>query len=291
VEPAPAERYVDPRLAAFGLESAPPAAEPEAAEPALDPRLAAFGIPPAQPAAPPSWEPSAPAAWDRTEAPAWEPTAPAQPPETWPPAEAPLEERPATEIRPLEEEPVAMERAVTAQPAMGAAVEAPVVVPEKKKGLFGGLFGGGRAAAPAAAAPTAAPPPTIAGAGTRAGALALFVNELLAAYNSGQYGKGRVEDRMLSLLMRADEQADPIDRPMPVLNDRLDVGEIDESAVPERQALPYLATVARQIYDDAERALGRGQAKRGFRDVRARLFGKDVSLFQAPEVAGRVPKV
>lgn len=280
-EPAPPEPAIDPRLAAFGLETAPaeaaptePAtAEPAPLEPAVDPRLAVFGAPPAEP-----------------EAPAWEPAAPAAPAETWPPAAEPsvVEERPATEVRPLEEEP----EPATAEPAVAQAIStaaaAPVVIPEKKrKGLFGGLFGGraDRAAPPAAA------PQAVSGARTRAGQLAIFVNELLAGYNSGQYGRGRVEDRMLGLLMRVDEQADPIDRPVPVLNDRLDVGEIDEEAVPERQALPYLAMLIRQIYEDAERAFGRGQAKRGFRDVRARLFGKDLALFQAPEVAGRVPKV
>ncbi|MGH2377922.1 MAG: hypothetical protein ACRDGT_05545, partial [Candidatus Limnocylindria bacterium] len=136
-----------------------------------------------------------------------------------------------------------------------------------------------------------APAPAAAQARTRAGQLALFVNELLASYNSGRYGKGRIDDRMVGLLMRVDEQADPVDRPIPVKNDRLDVGSIDAAAVPERQSLPYLATLTRQVYDDAERALGKDKAKRGFRDTRERLFGKDLSLFQAPEIAPRVPKV
>jgi hypothetical protein len=147
------------------------------------------------------------------------------------------------------------------------------------------MFGGGKQQ------PVAAPPPATAQARTRAGQLALFVNELLTSYNSGQYGKGRVEDRIVSLLMRVDEHADPVDRPIPVRHDRLDVGMIDSNAVPERQSLPYLATLARQVYDDAERALGKDKAKRGFRDTRERLFGKDLSLFQAPEIAPRVPKV
>ena len=46
----------------------------------------------------------------------------------------------------------------------------------------------------------------------------------------------------------------------------------------------------RQIYEDAERAFGRGKAKRGYREVRQRLFGKEAALLQAPEIAGRVPR-
>jgi len=52
---------------------------------------------------------------------------------------------------------------------------------------------------------------------------------------------------MISLLMRADEQADPTDRPLPVANDRL--------------------------------------------DVRDRVFGKDLAVLHAAEVAPRLPKV
>ena len=39
------------------------------------------------------------------------------------------------------------------------------------------------------------------------------------------------------------------------------------------------------------RALGKDKAKRGFKDTRDRLFGKDVALLQAPEIATRLPKV
>ena len=269
------EAYADPRLAAFG---APPQAqrpeEPEAyaepepqpepePEPYVDPRLAAFGAPPAEPAA---------------EAPTW----------TTPAAET------ISEPEPVAEEPVASDLVVDLGAPVEPAVEAPPsyvppAEPEKKKSLFGGLFGGGRRSAAAAPAAAAAATP-IAGARSRPGQLALFVNELLAGYNSGKYGKGRVDDRMVSLLMRVDEQADPIDRTIPVRNDRLDVAAIDGAGVPERQALPYLATLTRLVYEDAERAFGKDKAKRGFRDTRERLFGKDLALFQAPEVAGRVPK-
>ncbi len=271
--PTEAEPEVDPRLAAFGA----PAAEPETPvetpaweapswdQPApvqeppaeVDPRLAAFDLPAAQPEAP---------SWQAPEAPAWEEPAPEAPP---------AEPEPAAEIEAVE--PVVELPEPIAPPHI-----APPPAPEKKRGLFGGLFGGGAKAAPAA---------PIARAGTSAGQLATFANELVAAYNSGQYGKARVEDRMLNLLMRADEQADPIDRPLPISNDRLDVGAIDRDGVPERQALPYLAMVLRQIYEEAEHALGKDKARRGFRDVRDRLFGKDLTLLQAPEISGRMPKV
>lgn len=280
-QPAEPEPYVDPRLAGFG---APPAEQAERpveapAEPEyIDPRLAAFGTPAREPATEePTW--AAPATEAVAETPPVVETTPA-----WPP----VEERPASELVVDLQAETLVDVPPAPEPASGTppAYEAPVAPPSPaKKSLFGGMFGGGKQQSAAAA------PPATAQARTRAGQLALFVNELLASYNSGQYGKGRVEDRMVNLLMRVDERADPVDRPIPVRHDRLDVGMIDSNAVPERQSLPYLATLARQVYDDAERALGKDKAKRGFRDTRDRLFGKDLSLFQAPEIAPRVPKV
>jgi hypothetical protein len=322
-EPAPVEETSAEAAAAEATAEAfarPPEPEPE---PQVDPRLAAFGAPPAEPEPAPSWEQPAPS-WERP-APSWErPTPVEEPPAdvdprlaafgtraaqpetpTWeaPAAETPAWQAPAApawaepepEAPPAPPEPEAVaaepaiewpERAREVQPPPPPLVEAPARAPERKKGgLFGGLFGGGAKAAPAPAAPAATR------AGTRAGQLASFANELVSAYNSGAYGKARVEDRMLSLLMRADEQADPIDRPLPIVNDRLDVSAIDRDGLPERQALPYLAVLVRQIYDDAERAFGKDKARRGFRDVRDRVFGRDLALLQAPEVAGRLPKV
>lgn len=265
-EPMPAALPAAPER-----EAPPPAAwEPPPAEAA--PAEAAAG--PAVTEAPPAWEPSPPA-WEAPPAPAWEPAAPA-----W---EAPAVEPPPAEPQPAELDPRLAVFGAPAAPGVMAepmAVAPAIAVPEKKKGLRG-LFA---RPAPAAVAP-AAPP------GVRPAQLAAFANELLAGYNSGRYGKGRVEDRMPSRLMRVDEQADPIDRPLPTVNDGIDVSSLEHEGLPDRQTLPYLATLVRLIYEDAERALGRDKAKRGFRDARDKLFGKDLSLFNAPEVAGRIPKV
>jgi DNA-binding MarR family transcriptional regulator len=298
------------------------------AEDRLSALTGVFG--PAEPAPPPvSWEPPPPAeapAADEWAAPTWETPAEAAPAEEAP-AEIEIDPRlaafaaPPAESAPAEAEvdprlaafdawqtPAVQEPAVESPPAMAiptvpeAVVEAPVEIPTKmspaaeaaiasapaapakKKGLLG-MFGAKAEAAPAAA--TAAP----AVSGSRSARLAAFANELLAGYNSGQYGKGHVEDRMLSLLMRVDEQADPIDRPLPIVNDRIDVAQIERGTVPETQAVPYLALLVRQIYEDAERALGKDKARKGFRDMRGRVFGKDLALFQSPDLASRLPKV
>ncbi len=230
-----------------------PAEESAPAEPEeIDSRLAALALPPAETEeAPPAPEPAAEEAWPE-----------------------------ATHVRP---EPVAGQP-LPELPPVGEAPPVGAPEPDKKKsGLFGGLFG----AKPQSAGVTSA----ASLARTDAGRLAVFANELIAGYNSGQYGKARVEDRMIGLLMRVDEQADPIDRPLPVANDRIDVASIDDGAIPETQAVPYLATLVRQVYDDAERVLGKDKARRGFRDVRDRVFGKEPAVLRAPQVAGRMPKV
>lgn len=222
------------------------------------------------------------------------------------PPEPIAEPAPAEPIaEPVAEEPVA--EAVIADEASAAeaparAVSAPPeqIAREAKKGwLFGLLRREPRAASAATTAPSA---PLIGGgeptpmprsgplARTTAGQLAAFSNELVAEYDSGRYGKGRIASRMPHLLMRVDEQADPIDRAIPVSGDRIDISALEADAVPEQQALPYLATLAREIYEDAERAFGRDTAKRGYREVRQRLFGKEAALLQAPEIAGRVPR-
>jgi hypothetical protein len=61
--------------------------------------------------------------------------------------------------------------------------------------------------------------------------------------------------------------------------------------VPEPQAVPYLALLVTQVYEDAERAFGRDKAKRGYRAAQQRVFGADASALAAPDVAGRLPKL
>ena len=157
---------------------------------------------------------------------------------------------------------------------------------EKKKGLFGFL----KRDEPAHE-PVARVEPAAGSAGSRAGQLASFANQLLTEYNSGQYGKGQVDDRIANLLMRVDEQADPIDRPLPIVDDRIDVAALERENVAEPQAVPYLALLVSQVYEDAERAFGRDKAKRGYRAAQQHVFGNDASALAAPDVAGRLPKL
>jgi hypothetical protein len=159
---------------------------------------------------------------------------------------------------------------------------------DKKKGLFGFL----KREEPARIDPVA-PGTAMATAttGGRAGKLASLANALLGEYNSGQYGKGHLDDRMANLLMRVDEQADPIDRPLPIIDDRIDAQALDRENVPDQQVVPYLAILVSQIFDDAERAFGKDKARRGYRAAQQHVFGADASALNAPDVAGRLPKV
>ena len=91
--------------------------------------------------------------------------------------------------------------------------------------------------------------------------------------------------------MRVDEQADPIDRPLPVVDDRLDVQAMERSQLSESQSVPYLATLVSTIYADAERAFGRDKAKRGYKAAQQHVFGGDLSAIATPDVAGKLPKV
>lgn len=191
------------------------------------------------------------------------------------PPPAPVEERPA---------PAATDRISEWSRSASETVATPPAE-EKKKGLFGFLKKD--EPANAATAPSAESP---AGVG-RAGQLASFSNALLAEYNSGRYGKGRLDDRMANLLMRVDEQAEPIDRPLPIVDDRIDAQALDRENVPEQQAVPYLAILVSQIYEDAERTFGRDKAKKGYRAAQQQVFGADASALSAPDVSGRLPKV
>lgn len=310
--PAPAEPMASSAAAAEW--SPPPApAEPLAETPLdapvqeQDDRLAAlsgvFG--PAEPAPPPSgWE-LPPQDWERPSTPAAEapetstPVEPELPPERAeeeviqdpdprlallqaPPAEARSQWAPPAQEEPAREEPAAAEDAAWVPQPLPPAE--PV---EKKKG---GLFGFLKREQPE---PEPATRTTLVdrGSGTPVGQLAAFSNALVEEYNSGHYGNGRVEDRMANLMMRADEQADPIDRPLPIVDDRIDVAALEREGIPDQQALPYLAIVISQIYEDAERAFGKDKAKRGYRAAQQHVFAGDASVLRAPEVAARLPRV
>jgi len=172
----------------------------------------------------------------------------------------------------------------TAQPNEWAPPPTVGAPQQKKGGLFGGLFG--RKAAPASDSAVSGN-----GGGSRAGKLAAFSNALLAEYTSGSYGKGKVDERMPSLLMRVDEQADPIDRPLPVVDDRLDVQALERVQIAENQAVPYLATLVSTIYSDAEKAFGKDKAKRGYKAAQQQIFGADAAALSGPDIAGKLPKI
>jgi hypothetical protein len=123
------------------------------------------------------------------------------------------------------------------------------------------------------------------------GKLASLSNALLMEYNSGGYGKGKIETRLANLLMRVDEQADPIDRPLPVVDDLIDAAALEREGFDEHQAVPYLATLVRQIYEDAERAFGKDKAKKGYKAAQQQVFGGDATALQSQELAGELPKV
>ncbi|MDQ6858942.1 MAG: DUF4388 domain-containing protein [Chloroflexota bacterium] len=169
------------------------------------------------------------------------------------------------------------------QPAEPEADAAPESAPEeKKKGLFGFLKREEQSDSSASTATAAS---------GRGGQLASLANALLGEYNNGQYGKGRLDDRMANLLMRVDEQADPIDRPLPIVDDRIDAQALDRENVPEQQVVPYLAILVSQIYEDAERTFGKDKAKRGYKAAQHQVFGSDASALSSPDIAGKLPRV
>lgn len=178
-------------------------------------------------------------------------------PAAWPPAE---EARPTSFAAPVAE----------TQPEPPPAEE-----PKKKGGLFSGLFKKEDTQARVERPTTVGP---IAQTGTRVTKLAAFANALLDEFNNGQYGKGRLDDRIANLLMRVDEQADPIDRPLPIVDDRIDVSTLERANMSERQVAPYLALLVSQIYEDAEHAFGKEKAKRGFKTVQTAVVGDAAAL-------------
>lgn len=173
-----------------------------------------------------------------------------------------------------ESPPAAPPPAAPMAPPPPAPAEIP---PPERKGLFG-MF-----------APKGPGPLPVAGA--RAAELGTFANDLAAEYNSGRYGKARIAEPMSAVLMRVDEQAEPIDRRIPLAGEGIDVSALGADGGREAQAVPYLAALIREIYEEAERAFGRDKAKRGYKEVRSRLFGKEPAALQAPEIAARLPRV
>ncbi len=289
----------------------PRQAERASITPAKDDRLAAldgmFTPPPpssSAPASPDAWV--APAKDDRdawtAPAPAavddW--NAPAAPAASAAPAGSALEEDPrlaAMRLVPTEAPPAATPRPAPAPVAQSnewapptdldtGRAAAPAQAP--KKGRFGGLF---KKSEETAAQPATRLAAVERGGSSRVGQLAAFSNALLGEYNSGQYGKGHVDERISGLLMRVDEQADPIDRPLPIVDDRLDVQALERVAPPEQQAVPYLALLVTTIYGDAEKAFGRDKAKRGYKAAQQQVFGPDTSALNGLDLAGKLPRV
>jgi hypothetical protein len=273
-----------------GIESTPAAPAAETAPPSFDDRLASltgiFAPGPAAAAPPPQAEPHEAEAAPPQGTDAW--GAPAKPAESWMAPTPATTETPSNAWAPnapAEAEPQAQaEAAWTPPPAPARMPAAPGTLPERKKT---GLFGMFRREEPAAV--TQMPRPMQVG--SRVGMLASFSNALLMEYNSGSYGKGKVESRMANLLMRVDEQADPIDRPLPIVDDLIDATALEREGIAEEQAAPYLATLVRTIYEDAERVYGKDKARKGYRAAQQQVFKSDISSLSAPDVAGKLPKV
>jgi hypothetical protein len=91
--------------------------------------------------------------------------------------------------------------------------------------------------------------------------------------------------------MRVDEQADPIDRPLPIVDELIDVEALERESVSDPQTAPYLAALVHQVYDDAEKAFGKDKAKKGYKAAQQRIFLGDISVLQAPDVASKLPRV
>jgi len=169
-----------------------------------------------------------------------------------------------------------------------AASDATAEKDKDKKKSGGGFLGRFRREEPLAPIAHIAP---ASAAASKTGKLASLSNALLMEYNSGGYGKGKIETRLANLLMRVDEQADPIDRPLPVVDDLIDAAALEREGFDEQQAVPYLATLVRQIYEDAERAFGKDKAKKGYKAAQQQVFGGDANALLSPELAGKLPKV
>ena len=261
----------------------PPAPEPAAPATSDDP----WGTPPSVAPAPRTWSPPPPepAAAEKD---TWiAPAAPAAP-STWSaPAAAPSSADPWGTPGKPESRNASFRTTEPSAPPVEEWSPPPAAPPEKKKrGLFG--FGREKPAPP----PVAGTPLRTAGVvGSRVGMIAALANALIAEYNNGQYGKSRVEERIANLLMRVDEQADPIDRPLPIVDDRIDVEALEREQLAESQALPYLALLVTTIFADAEKAFGKDKAKKGYKAAQKSVLLGDASVLSTPELAGKLPRV
>ena len=282
--PPAADQWGTPAQPAPGSErwTKPAAPDPASPSTADDP----WGTPPPLTPVPSSWSPP--------------PSAPAPETDTWvaptPPAKSTWSAPAAqdtTSADPWGSPPGAASRIPPLRPTTTPAppVEewsAPAAAPpeKKKRGLFG--FGREKPAPPPVAG---TPLPTAGVMGSRAGMVAALANALIAEYNNGQYGKSRIEERIANLLMRVDEQADPIDRPLPIVDDRIDVEALEREQVADSQALPYLALLVTTIFADAEKTFGKDKAKKGYKAATKSVMLGDASVLSSPELAGKLPRV
>ncbi len=242
-----------------------------------------WGTPPSSAPVRDSWAPPADAPTPAKDA--WSAPTPAQ--NTW------TASSPATSADPWGSPASADQRSATfripepATPPVEEWSPPPSAPPEKKKrGLFG--FGREKPAPPPVAG---MPLPTAGVVGSRVGMLAALANTLIAEYNNGQYGKSHIEERIANLLMRVDEQADPIDRPLPIVDDRIDVEALEREHLADAQALPYLALLVTTIFADAEKTFGKDKAKKGYKAAQKTVLLGDASALSTPELAGKLPKV
>ncbi len=285
----PVSSWAPPAVDQWGTPPQPaPGAErwtkPPAPEPAFPSTDDPWGTPAASTPTPSTWSPPAPA----PENDAWvAPTAPAK--STW---SAPAVED-TTAVDPWGSPAGAVSRIPPLRPPEPAIppVEewnTPAAAPpeKKKRGLFG--FGRDKPAPPPVAG---TPLPTAGVVGSRVGLVAALANALIAEYNNGQYGKSRIEERIANLLMRVDEQADPIDRPLPIVDDRIDVEALEREQLADSQALPYLALLVTTIYADAEKTFGKDKAKKGYKAAQRSVMLGDASALSSPELAGKLPRV
>ena len=262
----------------------PPAPEPAAPDTSDDP----WGSPPASTPTQRAWSPPPSDPSPAPENDAW--TAPPAPPasSSWsaPAATSTTADPWGTPARP-EARAATFRTAEPSTPPVEEWSAPPAAPPEKKKrGLFG--FGREKPAPPPVAG---TPLPTAGVTGSRVGMIAALANALIAEYNSGQYGKTRIEERITNLLMRVDEQADPIDRPLPIVDDRIDVQALEREHLAESQALPYLALLVTTIFADAEKAFGKDKAKKGYKAAQKSILLGDASVLSSPELAGKLPRV